>query len=93
MCVPKGKKSRKLLQQLHEEISNTQTVDEKGSEQLRDLDGDIRVLLERSEEHPVLVPPSVVQRLESALSHFEVTCPELTTLISKSVDSLSNTVI
>jgi hypothetical protein len=85
-----NKKSRKLLQQLHEEISNTQTVDEKGSQLLRDLDGDIRVLLERSEEYPVLVHPSIVQRLESALGHFEVTHPELTTLISKSVDSLSN---
>ena len=29
---------RKLLQQLHEEIKNTQTVDEKGTELLTDLD-------------------------------------------------------
>jgi len=85
-----NKKSRKLLQQLHDEINNTQTVDEKGSELLRDLDGDIRALLERSEEHPVQVHPSIIQRLENALDHFEVTHPELTTLISKVLDSLSN---
>ena len=85
-----NKKSRELLQQLHDEINNTQTVDEKGSELLRDLDGDIRELLERSEEQQEQVHPSVIQRLESALSHFEVTHPELTTLISKVVDSLSN---
>ena len=85
-----NKKSRELLQQLHDEINNTQTVDEEGSELLRDLDGDIRELLERSEEQQMQLHPSVIQRLESALSHFEVTHPELTTLISKVVDSLSS---
>jgi hypothetical protein len=85
-----NKKSRELLQQLHDEINNTQTVDEEGSELLRDLDGDIRELLERSEEQQMQLHPSVIQRLESALSHFEVTHPDLTTLISKVVDSLSN---
>jgi hypothetical protein len=85
-----NKKSRKLLQELHDEINNTETVDEKGSELLRDLEGDIRALLERSEEHPMQVNPSVVQRLESAVSHFEVTHPSLTMLISKLLASLSN---
>jgi hypothetical protein len=85
-----NKKSRELLQQLHDEINKTQTVDEKGKLLLRDIDGDIRALLERSEEHPVQVHPSIVQRLESAVSHFEVTHPELTTLISKFLASLSN---
>jgi hypothetical protein len=85
-----NKKSRKLLQQLHDEINNTQTVDEKGSDLLRDLDGDIRALLERSEEQPVQVHPSVIRSLENALSHFEITHPELTTLIAKLLDSLSN---
>jgi hypothetical protein len=81
---------RKLLDQLHHEIKNTQAVDEKGSKLLRDLDGDINELLERSEENSVQVQLSIVQRLESALSHFEVTHPNLTTLISKLLDSLSN---
>ena len=85
-----NKIDRELLQQLHDEINNTQTVDEKGSELLRDLEGDIRALLERSEEHPLQVHPSIIQRLENALDHYEVTHPELTTLISKLLDSLSN---
>jgi len=80
---------RKLLQQLHEEIQNTRTIDEKGSEVLRDLEGDIRALLERSEGKPVQLHPSLVQRLEGALTQFEVTHPELTTLISRLLDSLS----
>ena len=82
--------SRKLLQQIHEEINNLKDVDENSSSLLRDIDGDIRALLERSKEHPMQVHPSVVQRLESGLSYFEVTHPELTTLISKLLDTLSN---
>ena len=85
-----NKELDKLLHQLHDEIKNTRTVDEKGSELLRDLEGDIRTLLERSEENPVQLHPSIVQRLEGALNHFETTHPDLTMLISKMLDSLSN---
>jgi hypothetical protein len=84
------KELRKLLHQLHDEIKSTQTVDEKGTELLRDLEGDIRDLLERSEGNPVQLHPSIIQRLEGALNHFEVTHPDLTTMISKLLDSLSN---
>jgi Domain of unknown function (DUF4404) len=81
---------RKLLHQLHDEIKNTRTVDEKGSELLRALEEDISALLEHSGENPVQVHPSIVQRLENALSHFEITHPNLTLLISRLLDSLSN---
>lgn len=81
---------RKLLQQLHDEIKNAQRVDEKGNELLRKLDGDIRALLQRSEETPVQLHPSFVQRLEGTLYHFEATHPDLTTMISRLLDSLSN---
>jgi hypothetical protein len=82
---------RDLLQQLHDEIHNTQTVDEEGSELLRDLERDITALLERSGENPVQVQLTiVVARLESALRHFEVTHPGLTAAISRLLDSLSN---
>ena len=85
-----NKELRKLLHQLHDEINDTQAADEKGNALLRDLEKDIRALLERSEEHPVQLHPSLVQRLESALSHFEVTHPGLTVRISELLDSLSN---
>jgi hypothetical protein len=81
---------RELLQQLHDEINKTQTVDEKGKELLRDLDGDIRELLARSEEHPGQPQSSIVDNLESTVSHFEVTHPELTVLVSKLLATLSN---
>jgi hypothetical protein len=84
------KELRKLLNQLHDEINRTQTVDEKGSGLLRDLDDDIRALLDRSEENPMQLHPSFVQRLEGTLLHFEVSHPSLTTLISRLLDSLSS---
>jgi hypothetical protein len=83
------KELRKNLHQLHDEIKKTQAVDEKGRKLLRDLDGELRALLERSEETPMQVHPSIIQRLEGALDHFEVTHPDLTMLISRLLDSLS----
>jgi len=81
---------RKLLNQLHDEIKNTRVVDEKGSELLRDLDGDIRALLERSEADPLQLHPSIVHRLQGALNNFETTHPDLTMMISRLLESLSN---
>jgi hypothetical protein len=57
------KDSRKLLQQLHDEINNIQSVDENSSDLLRDIDGDIHALLERSGEHPMEVHPTIIEQL------------------------------
>jgi dsDNA-specific endonuclease/ATPase MutS2 len=81
---------RDLLTQLHDEINNTQKVDKKGSELLNDIDMHIRDLLERSGKTPVQLHPTAVQNMQSALVHFEVTHPSLTTLISKLLDTFSN---
>ena len=81
--------SRKLLQQLHDEINKMQSLDEKSSALLRDIDGDIHDLLERSGDEPSPVHPSIIERLEDAVDHFEVTHPALTALISEVADSLS----
>jgi hypothetical protein len=81
---------RKLLDQLHDEINNASSVDEKGRELLRDLDGDIRALIDRSEGIPEQTQSSLTQRLQSALDHFEVTHPDLTMVISRLLESLSN---
>jgi hypothetical protein len=82
--------TQELLQQLHDEINRLETVDEKGTELLRDLDGDIRALLERSEEGFTQVHPSVFTQLEGTIRHFEVSHPDLTDLIAKVSISLSN---
>ena len=81
---------RKLIEQLHAEIQNTHTVDEKGQKLLHHLESDIRELLDRTGENAVQVHPSTIQRMEEGLSHFEATHPALTTLLSRLLDSLSN---
>lgn len=82
---------RKLLKQLQKELAKTKSVDEKGRELLRKLGSDIDELLERTEPpHPAKPPASVVQRLNDAVDHFEVTHPELTTMLSEMLNILNN---
>jgi thiamine biosynthesis lipoprotein ApbE len=81
---------RKLIEQLHAEIQNTHTVDEKGQELLIHLESDIQELLDRTEGNVIPVHPSTIQSLEEGLSHFEATHPALTTLLSRFLDALSN---
>lgn len=76
-----------LLAKLHEEIEGTQSVDEKGRELLRDLSADIQELLERAEKKAA---PSMLERMETSIDHFEVTHPELTSALSSLFTILSN---
>ena len=85
-----NKELRKTLHQLQDEIKSIKAVDDTGKVLLHNLEDDISALLERSGGNPVQVHPSVVQRLEGVVSHFEVTHPDLTTLISNLLESLSN---
>ena len=85
-----NKELRTLLNQLHEEIKNTQEVDEKGSKLLLKLEADIHLLLERSEEDREPLHPSIFQNLENTVTHFEVTHPNLTELVSEVSEALSN---
>ena len=78
----------KLLEQLNKEIEGIQPDDEKGQELLRELSADIRDLLERAEsKRPA---PSMMQRLEISIDHFEVTHPDLTAALSSAFNILSN---
>jgi hypothetical protein len=77
-----------LLAKLHKEIEGIQSVDEKGQDLLRDLSSDIRELLERTEEKKAA--PSMLERMETSIDHFEVTHPELTSALSSLFTILSN---
>jgi hypothetical protein len=81
---------RKLLEKLRGEIERTQTVDEKGRKLLRDLDADIRDLLERSEEKEVQDNAPLVKRLQDTIDHMEVDHPTLTMMLSDLMTILSN---
>jgi hypothetical protein len=85
-----NKELREHLLQIHDEIEVTRTVDEKGKELLQDLDEDIRALLARSGANHIEINPPIITRLQGALDHFEITHPDLTLLISKLLESLSN---
>jgi hypothetical protein len=77
-----------LLAKLHKEIEDTQSLDEKGQELLRGLSADIQELLERSEGQKAA--PSMLERMETSIDHFEVSHPELTSAISSLFTILSN---
>ena len=81
---------RKLIEQLHAEIQNTQSVDEKGQELLVHLEADIQKLLAQSGGVTTPVHPSTLQRLEESLDHFEASHPTLTILLSKVLEGFSN---
>ncbi len=79
---------RNLLEKVHAEIGQTQSVDENGRELLRDLETDIRGLLERSQGDQIQLP--IVERLNNTIKHFEVTHPDLTATLSELMTILSN---
>jgi hypothetical protein len=81
---------RDLLDGLHDELHHVESLDEKGRALLRDLDGDIRDLLERSGDEGIYSNESVLGRLQSGMDHFEITHPKLVTLLSEMLNALSN---
>ena len=81
---------RKLLEQLHDELERVESMDEKGDELLRHLNADIRNLLKRSGKGKGQLDESVLERLEDAIDHFEVTHPTLTAMLSELMTILSN---
>lgn len=79
-----------LLEQLHGEIERTRSVDEKERELLRDLETDIRELLERCEAEQVQTHPLTIRRLEDAIEYMAVNHPTLTAMLSSMSTILSN---
>lgn len=77
-----------LLEKLNKEIENIQSDDEKGQALLRELSADIRELLERAESKQPA--PSVMERIETSIDHFEITHPEITAALSSLFSILNN---
>jgi Domain of unknown function (DUF4404) len=76
-----------LLKRLRAELTNVKAVDEQGRQLLRDLDADIRNLLERSEDD---ADDSVLERLQDSVDYFEATHPRLTQALSQLLNALNN---
>jgi CII-binding regulator of phage lambda lysogenization HflD len=81
---------RQLLEELHEQIENTDSVDEKGRELLDHLSMDIRRLLDRTGHEAPRATSREVSRLEESIRHFEVTHPTLTATLSQLLNILNN---
>ena len=79
-----------LLEKLHSQIEQTQTLDQENLGQLRDLESDIRALLERSQNQKLEPQPPLLAQLEAEISTFEVTHPTLATALSELMAILSN---
>jgi len=79
-------KLRELLEQLHNELEQTASVDDKGREMLTHLSSDIQKILEPSET----ADQSILSRLHDAIDHFEVEHPAITSALSQILNTLSN---
>jgi hypothetical protein len=75
---------RDLLEKVHHEIEQTEEVDEKDRQLLRELDSDIRQLLDKPDTNE-----NIIEQLEYAIEHFEVTHPDLTIQMNKMLEILS----
>ena len=84
-----SKKLTKLLEQLHDELANTEVMDEKGRDLLRALNADIQALLERADDETD-DDDSLLARLQETIAHFEVTHPNLTAALSQMLNALNN---
>lgn len=79
-----------LLEKLHNEIEATQSVDARERELLRDLEADIRALLERCEAEQIQTHSMPIRRLEDAIEYMAVNHPTLTSMLSNMSTILSN---
>jgi polyhydroxyalkanoate synthesis regulator phasin len=78
---------REMLEQLHAELQQAGSVDERSRDLLRNVMADIHEVLEPSaaEAHP----ESLVTRLREAVDEFEESHPALTEAVGRVVDALA----
>jgi hypothetical protein len=87
----KDQELRDLLDRLNSELEQSESVDERGQEMLRNIDADIRRRLEEKEaKRETEENDSVPERLQRAIEHFEETHPTLTLTLSEMMTILSN---
>lgn len=75
-----------LLQQLHDELEKTESVDEEGREMLAHLNADIRKFIDPAEEDD----DTIFDRIRDAIDRFEVEYPAITAALSQILNTLSN---
>lgn len=81
---------RETLQQLHDELEETPQVDDNIRELLHNVMQDIQDVLEAQAGQPTTQQQSLVDRLEEATTHFEVSHPRLTATVGRLINALSS---
>jgi hypothetical protein len=84
-------KLRELLQQLHTELEQTESVDDTTRSQLEHLTSDIQSILERSDDMHADENPVLHDRLGNAIEQFEASHPQLTTIMAQITEALRRT--
>uniref|UniRef100_Q3AU63 Chromosome segregation ATPase n=1 Tax=Chlorobium chlorochromatii (strain CaD3) TaxID=340177 RepID=Q3AU63_CHLCH len=82
-------KLRELLQALHQELEQLQSVDESTTAVLTTLRNDTQRLLSNKEEPMEEEEGSLSERMQQALEHFEEKHPSLSISIQHVLDSLA----
>lgn len=84
------KSLQELLDELHSQIETARAVSPEDLNRLRDLETDIRALLERNGAAGAEARPSLLRQIEERIAAFEVTHPVLATALSEVATILSN---
>ena len=79
---------REQLEQLHGELSQTETVDARQRELLKTLESDIQELLGREQNQPHHYN-GLSKRLNEAVAHLEASHPQVTLHMRLAIDSLA----
>jgi hypothetical protein len=80
----------KVLKELHLELRRMGPVSASDRELVEQLQDDVKALLVDSSDVSSTVHHSLVGRLQDATQRFEVSHPDLTAVIARVVDALSN---
>jgi hypothetical protein len=80
---------RGTLEKLHQELEQTDNLDDESRQHLQHLMGDIRTALDREEPPPAEHYQSLGEQLNEAIQHYEITHPSLTAAMKHALDILS----
>ena len=84
------KQFRQILQQLHNELENTNSIDESDRELLYKIKNDIQQLLDKSDEYEIRRHYTIIKQLTDIIHYFEKSHPKLALTLKQVIDTLSN---
>ena len=79
-----------MLKKIHNELRNTESVDDSGRELLGVVMDDINKLIDRPDEEEMHGSSRLVEGLKEAVFHFEDSHPSLASSMRRLVDALSS---